>query len=442
MNSIYYLGGKLNLLNPIVETVSAINGSQGTVIDLFSGSGVVSRGLAAESPVLSNDIQEYARILTSAQTTQHTFSNRELNEILDEAKNLVNSSPLFNVFEPLIYHERKSIDKALKGAPYDLCQLIESPTVKVAQDYAYEGIHILEAHKEVINNLAACSKSNLELYEKSLITRYFGGLYFSVEQAIVLDTLINYASSKDSQISDTLKSIVLSSATSVVNTVGQHFAQPIQPRDKQGGIKSSMIKKSIQDRAKCVFKAFESRLLALASYIPPLNSCEAHAKHYIELLSNLETDISVIYADPPYTRDHYSRFYHVLETLSLYDEPNITLIYDKKFSCRRPTRALYRETRHQSPFSIKNKAPEAFALLFEQAKRLKSSVVLSYSPHEANDGTHPRAISLSQLQDIGNMYFRSVRTVLHNSIKHSSLNRKSLHLKNREHAEIIMTLRN
>lgn len=419
-----------------------MNHNKGTVIDLFSGTGVVSRALSAESPVVSNDIQEYARILTSAQTVQRTFNNLELTEILDEARGQIHSSPLFDVFEPLIFHERKSIDKALKGDPLDLCQLIESPTVKVAQDYAYQGIQILEAHKEVISNLGKYSKNLPDLYKKSLITRYFGGLYFSVEQAIVLDTLINYASSKDFQISDTLKSIVLSSATSVVNTVGQHFAQPIQPRDKQGGIKSSMIKKSIRDRAKCVFKAFESRLLALENYRPPSNSCQAYAKHYYELLSGVEADISVIYADPPYTRDHYSRFYHVLETLSLYDEPNITLIYDKNLSCRRPTRALYREARHQSPFSIKNKAPEAFTLLFEQAKRLNSSIVLSYSPHEANDGTHPRAISLSQLQEIGSGYFSSVKTVLYNSMKHSSLNRKNLHLKNREHAEIIMTLSN
>ena len=38
-----------------------------------------------------------------------------------------------------------------------------------------------------------------------------------------------------------------------------------------------------------------------------------------QALQNLDDDVRVIYADPPYTRDHYSRFYHGLETLSLRD---------------------------------------------------------------------------------------------------------------------------
>ena len=32
----------------------------------------------------------------------------------------------------------------------------------------------------------------------------------------------------------------------------------------------------------------------------------------------------IVYADPPYTRDHYSRFYHVLETISLFDSPIVS----------------------------------------------------------------------------------------------------------------------
>ena len=45
----------------------------------------------------------------------------------------------------------------------------------------------------------------------------------------------------------------------------------------------------------------------------------------IRLLQELpqsKTRPSVVYADPPYTRDHYSRYYHLLDTLLLYDYPD------------------------------------------------------------------------------------------------------------------------
>lgn len=32
-------------------------------------------------------------------------------------------------------------------------------------------------------------------------------------------------------------------------------------------------------------------------------------------------DVRLVYADPPYTSDQYSRYYHIYETLILYDYP-------------------------------------------------------------------------------------------------------------------------
>src|SRR5207253_2965645 len=62
---------------------------------------------------------------------------------------------------------------------------------------------------------------------------------------------------------------------------------------------------------------------------------------------------AVIYADPPYSKDHYSRYYHVLETLVRYDYPSAA------------GAGRYRPDRYSTPFSLRRQAPAAFNALFQ-----------------------------------------------------------------------------
>jgi adenine-specific DNA-methyltransferase len=82
---------------------------------------------------------------------------------------------------------------------------------------------------------------------------------------------------------------------------------------------------------------------------------------------------STVYADPPYAPVHYSRFYHALETLIKYDYPQI----DHK--------GRYRSDRHQSPFSQKSNATEAFNALFSGIVNRKCQMILSYSDNGVLD---------------------------------------------------------
>lgn len=105
---------------------------------------------------------------------------------------------------------------------------------------------------------------------------------------------------------------------------------------------------------------------------------------YVDCLS-LIAENSIVYADPPYSTVHYSRFYHALETLVKYDQPVV------KYKGR------YRENRHQSPFDIKSEVNNAFKLLFEGVKEKKSHLILSYS----NNGM----ISQEEILKIGKSVF-------------------------------------
>ncbi len=78
---------------------------------------------------------------------------------------------------------------------------------------------------------------------------------------------------------------------------------------------------------------------------------------------------SIIYADPPYTADQYSRYYHVYETLLLYDYPKAN------------GAGRYRPDRFTSPFSIKTKVESALEEIVSLSAKMQAKLVLQLSQH-------------------------------------------------------------
>ena len=74
----------------------------------------------------------------------------------------------------------------------------------------------------------------------------------------------------------------------------------------------------------------------------------------------------MIYADPPYTYDHYSRFYHVYETLVRYDYPESIGI------------GRYRPDRFRSTFSLRAQVADQIDQLVESCSLIGAELVLSY----------------------------------------------------------------
>lgn len=92
------------------------------------------------------------------------------------------------------------------------------------------------------------------------------------------------------------------------------------------------------------------------------NDC--YCEDIMDLISEVEGDI--LYLDPPYNGRQYPPYYHILETVTLYDEPNI---YGK--TGRRP----YEDK--LSPFCQKEKAITAMCELISKAKF--GHIYISYS---------------------------------------------------------------
>lgn len=126
-------------------------------------------------------------------------------------------------------------------------------------------------------------------------------------------------------------------------------------------------------RAKSVVEAFESRCSDLNVQIqgPRCHVFRREAGQLLgdESLGSLAPEGSVVYLDPPYTSAQYSRYYHLLETVVLNDQPNVL------------HKAKYRDDRFQSSFCSSKKALPTFEKFFERITSRGWGLVVSYSSH-------------------------------------------------------------
>lgn len=435
---IHYLGSKLRLVPALSEVVGQLDSRGGRLCDLFAGSGTVAAAFSQSRDVVAVDVQEYARVLCSAVLHPAELPEGLAQNILATANNSALAERLSSAIAPLAEYEELCIGSALTGAPEALCDLLE-----VGSLFAFErtgggnrGSPLSEVMSRATKNL---TRMGLGESQASIVTRYFGGVYFSFRQAVTLDLLLQTISETDPAHQTTLLAAVLSCASDAVNTVGKQFAQPLRPRKTDGTPKPRLGEQVRRDRELSIESLFVDWTAAYRQ-LPRSNRAHlAVRSDYREFLRTFTGEVGVIYADPPYTRDHYSRFYHVLETMCLRDNPDVST--NKVGSQVRLSRGGYRAERHQSPFCIRSEAGSAFEALFSGAQRFGSPIVLSYSPYDDTKQTHPRCITVDQIVSIAKRYFGTVETVSAGPIKHNKLNATARHLSASEEAELFVLCR-
>lgn len=415
---IHYLGSKLRIVNQLCELLDNLDPSYGPVCDLFAGSGTVSKALSLKRDVIAVDIQEYSRVLCSA-----VLNPAECD--LDWAEHFVrqvSSSDHFKIlswaFEPLIDFEEKCLFMASNGNLEPLCDLLENGSLIAFEQSVYHTTNssLFAAMKEVESRLHEVQLSDSS---SSLVTRYFGGIYFAYLQACQLDVLLEAVANLPPSQRDTFLAAILSTASEIVNTVGKQFAQPIRPRSSSGKPKADLFELASRDRSSRVIDIYESWLKRYITIPKTGGSHLAIRQDYREALKDLKGEVKIVYADPPYTRDHYSRYYHVLETLCLRDNPRISTVHVNGKDCI--SRGIYRIDRYQSPFCIRSKAPTAFAALFAGVRSLEVPLVLSYSPYESDNHSRPRLMTIKQIEELAKTYFRRVEIRRAGHISHSKL---------------------
>ena len=426
-----YLGSKLRLLDFIEENVRKVTPDGAGVCDLFAGSGCVSYKLSQLFPVTACDIQHYSTIICNALLRPSTLTKETAKFFISGIKN--DKSLLFDAIAPLIVLE----EDAIKNKDLELLtDIVEHGSLKVF-DLAKSKSNIFSIHERVTDKL-----KKAEFTEKdSLITRYYGGVYFSYRQAVQIDTIMNAIRSyPDTEDKNILLAALLSTTSDVACTVGKHFAQPIKARDSRGNIKTLVYNKAIKDKTIDVITLYEEWLNKYVALQKGNHQNTLLQGDCMDCLMMLPDNVRTIYADPPYTRDHYSRFYHVLETIALDDLPEISTV--KIHGCTHVSNGIYRKDRHQSPFCIRSKAPKAFEEMFKAISASRKNLLLSYSPYDETKETHPRVVTINQLISWASEYFDNVDVVSAGHFTHNKLNSTEHFLESSDEAEILIVCTN
>jgi adenine-specific DNA methylase len=228
-----------------------------------------------------------------------------------------------------------------------------------------------------------------------LISYTQAGYYFGIRQSLEIDSL--RLAIENLFLSGTLSywqynaslSALLSAMSSAVNSAGKHFAQPLI-----AGTASNtdfIYKRLLQDRRISILECFTGAIAGINSLPMMVNK-----KHSVECtdvntyLENTKRKYSLIYADPPYTAQQYSRFYHLLETAIKYHVPD--MMHEGRI-----TSGLYPKDRFMSQYCSKRQAPAAFSGLISAAKNMQAHLILSYSTSSSASTGNARMISLEDL---------------------------------------------
>lgn len=435
LRPIHYLGSKLRLLDQIRQTLNELAPESGRVVDLFSGSGTVSAALGSSRPVTAVDIQEFSRVLCSALLRPRPLPPDDTAQFEQWIGQLEENQALAWAVAPMLELEDECFAAAAARRHDALSELLDAGAILSHQDGTTLG-HRTAVGTAFAATVERLSQHGLAAGPSSVITRYYGGVYFSYAQALQLDAILNAAQRVAKEYRDAILAAVVSAASDVVNSVGNQFAQPIRLRTRGGQAKPHLVGKVLRDRSLSVAESFARWLARYGSLEDHGLPHHAVRQDYAEFLTTFKGQLGGIYADPPYTRDHYSRYYHVLETICLRDEPSVSK--SNLGGGGALSRGMYREVRHQSPFCIKSRAPGAFELLFSRARNLDVPLVLSYSPFDKEGGAHPRLMSIQGIVTLARRHYANVELLSVGRFAHSKFNAARHALNASEEAEVLV----
>lgn len=341
---IRYMGTKRSL-GPIVRD-ELLSLAPGRVADLFCGMGSVAAGMASRRSILANDTARFTSCFAEARFLDYDKPARS--EVLRDL-----TAPFMDSQRLLRRRFGRRLNaeqEALGGTGADLRRVMDSTP------------HVGSSSSVRRSAAAARLLKNPDDYR--LATLYFSSSYFSVAQAIEIDSL-RYAIDEIAPtggVRNWLLSAWLSASGFLVNAPG-HTAQFLKPTTNSA---AARIKRQWR---RSIWGTFTERL----ETVVPLGNRRwrkgniVTCRDALDLVgSDLMDEVEAVYADPPYTVDHYSRFYHVYETLYLYDFPD-------SFG-----KGRYRAGRFFTPFSQVGEVSSAFHQLVSKVADRAKPMVMSY----------------------------------------------------------------
>jgi adenine-specific DNA-methyltransferase len=335
-----YMGSKRWMLrNGLGHTLDRETKKAKRFVDLFAGSGAVTAHVATKRamPIVAYDLQKFSVVLTGA---------------------LVGRNKKLNV--DTIWKEWK------KRAARIVSRYTPPATNRVT--------------KASVEQCRQWSQAKTSLP----ITQAYGGHYFSPMQAVWIDAFRKTLPARDP--GKTVALAALIQAASECAASPGHTAQPFQPtRSAKKFLKESW-NRDLCDKV--------DRILKVIAGTHALTVGKASVGDANKVVSGLRKG-DLVFIDPPYSGVHYSRFYHVLETISWGGCGPVSGVGRYPNVSERP----------RSRYSVKSESVDALKKLLKAISSKKASAIVTFPAHECSNG-----LSGNEAKKLAKEFF-SVRTM-------------------------------
>lgn len=318
--SAHYMGSKKQLCGFLVEAISSILPTDGVVVDLMCGSGVASGAFNRVWETYSSDVQEFSQALAVIHGggIDRPVAKDIISRLLPVAKDHFASlnkclADFIEVEDSLFCRD---LDEALLDEYGEFVKKL--PTLANSfKDNGWDPSSEVAKRRKSPKKIPYC-----------LFTAYFSNVYFGLRQCVEIDSLrYSIEQLTDENEKTWAMGALITTLSTLGTTYGGHFAQPATKNYEDMTL--NRLSHIINTRVSSITHEFSVRLLNLSEQGQNSpRSVEVVSGPWQRSLATLDDKIKnrdvLVYVDPPYKREEYSRYYHVLETLVSYSYPSCT----------------------------------------------------------------------------------------------------------------------
>lgn len=336
-----YMGHKGKLMPILGDILIHESRNASSIADPFCGSGAVSWYLATQTDkaIISGDLQAFA-VARAASVTERT-------EAIDAAA----------LLRQWFAEAHAVVDRITSQFPN--AERSVDPKYVTPEDIRYVVSRSRTFCEAVLPQVLDRIGTSFPM------TKAYGGHYFSPLQAIELDALRQTVPQNAA-----LKRVALGALVEAAGKCAAspgHTAQPFQPTQ-------SAAKFILEAWNRDVWTVLGQSVNSIASTFARTEGT-AQTGDFKDCISKLKEG-DLVFADPPYSDVHYSRFYHVLETLTLGREVSVTGTGRYPPFSQRPA----------SSFSRKGQAKLAAKGLIDSCVESRTNLVLTFPHYGASNG--------------------------------------------------------
>jgi adenine-specific DNA-methyltransferase len=385
------MGNKLDIAPDVAALVAAVNPGK-PFLDVFCGMCSVGGAIQDGRPVWGNDVQRAAALAAHCLLAQPQLPPA--------------AATMASMLQSAFDRNRDRLNDRFALQLDEEVAVLRDPTTARYKSAAASWPHV--GNEAALADEARSLAQSRERVPFRLATLTFAWGYFGLRQAVEIDSL-RYAihraraNGRISRAEYDWCLLAYLQACSVTASAPGHFAQFLRATSE------TSLQRVVRQRRRSVWEEF---LVALGE-LKPYGSAEWRESNRV-----FNRDVrriwpavrgagfagGLVYADPPYSTDHYSRYYHVLETLLRYDYPLAEGV------------GRYRPDRFVTPFSLKTKVARAFDRLARGVAGADATLVLSYPSNGLLLKRDP-----SGLERVLGKHFGRVEAVLRQPSRHSTL---------------------